>query len=455
MRCYHSFLQGGIGCLRGPVPGYNSSVCGGCGHYASAVMMTLLLQNTPQLADKAARWEKEVFIPLAANLSSAYPGLLRVTYMAERSVSDQIAIVDEQNGWIVAVSYAAMFLYIILALGRFPHPVATRSLLGLNGIIIVALSVATSIGILSAGGMHITMIVTEVVPFLILALGVDNMFILTKAFDTQWGAARRRQRRRLAASSGTSGADDDDDVIASSLGEALAEVGPTITAAAVSEMLAFAVGVTTGIPALVQFCAVAALAVAVDFVLQLTWFAAAVVLDARRQAAGRLDLLPCIRLKNTHSWYKYAPEEEPAVVTTSSAHDSTDTAQGRGGGAKGVAPLLSDQHLEGHAHSYADASAALGTEGNGSGDDEAAHDGSLSGRFWGCVLRGGYVRRFMTRWYAPFLLSTPVRVVVLAAYCAALGTAIYGVTQLQMGLEQQLAMPTGSYLKDYFDDQGG
>jgi hypothetical protein len=42
------------------VYGYNSSICGGCGHSASAMMVTLLLQNTPELADKAARWEQEV-----------------------------------------------------------------------------------------------------------------------------------------------------------------------------------------------------------------------------------------------------------------------------------------------------------------------------------------------------------------------------------------------------------
>ena len=42
--------------------------------------------------------------------------------------------------------------------------------------------------------------------------------------------------------------------------DALADVGPSITAAALSEFLAFAVGATTDIPALEQFCIVAAVA---------------------------------------------------------------------------------------------------------------------------------------------------------------------------------------------------
>ena len=111
-----------------------------------------------------------------------YSGL-RTSYLAQRSVQDQIIVIGDQNAWVVAVSYIAMFVYIVLALGKFPHPVATRASLSFQGIMIVIMSVAGGIGACSWFGMHITMIVTEVVPFLILALGVDNMFIITKAFD--------------------------------------------------------------------------------------------------------------------------------------------------------------------------------------------------------------------------------------------------------------------------------
>ena len=38
-----------------------------------------------------------------------------------------------QNAWVVVISYVAMFIYVSLALGKFPHPVASRILLGLQG----------------------------------------------------------------------------------------------------------------------------------------------------------------------------------------------------------------------------------------------------------------------------------------------------------------------------------
>ena len=41
--------------------------------------------------------------------------------------------VGTQNAYVVVISYVAMFIYVSLALGKFPHPVASRALLGLQG----------------------------------------------------------------------------------------------------------------------------------------------------------------------------------------------------------------------------------------------------------------------------------------------------------------------------------
>jgi hypothetical protein len=57
--------------------------------------------------------------------------------------------------------------------------------LGAAGVLIVAASVAGALGLCSMFGMWSTLIVMEVIPFLVLAVGVDNMFVLAHALNRQ------------------------------------------------------------------------------------------------------------------------------------------------------------------------------------------------------------------------------------------------------------------------------
>ena len=55
--------------------------------------------------------------------------------------------------------------------------------LGLCGVLIVLMSVASSIGFFSYLHIPATLIIIEVVPFLVLAVGVDNVFILVHSYS--------------------------------------------------------------------------------------------------------------------------------------------------------------------------------------------------------------------------------------------------------------------------------
>lgn len=55
--------------------------------------------------------------------------------------------------------------------------------LGLAGVLIVIVSVLSSLGIFCFAGVPATLIIIEVIPFLVLAVGVDNIFILVQAFQ--------------------------------------------------------------------------------------------------------------------------------------------------------------------------------------------------------------------------------------------------------------------------------
>ena len=63
------------------------------------------------------------------------------------------------------------------------HSFPTRRSSDLSGVTIVLLSVAASLGMYSYMGVPATLIIIEVVPFLVLAVGVDNIFILVQAYQ--------------------------------------------------------------------------------------------------------------------------------------------------------------------------------------------------------------------------------------------------------------------------------
>ena len=116
------------------------------------------------------------------------------------------------------------------------------------------------------------MISFEVVPFLILAIGCDNMFLIARA--------ERNVPRYVTA-------------IDERIGFAMKEIGPSIFTAALCESIAFFIGLLTDVPALRNFCLVAGLGVIADFFLQLLIFVAALAVDKHRIADGRRDLICC------------------------------------------------------------------------------------------------------------------------------------------------------------------
>jgi len=116
------------------------------------------------------------------------------------------------------------------------------------------------------------MIAAEVVPFLILAIGVDNMFLISRAEREIPETITNVEER---------------------IGFAMKEIGPSIFTAAFCEALAFFIGLFTDVPALQNFCLVAGLAVVIDFFLQMTIFVGALAIDNKRIQNDRADLICC------------------------------------------------------------------------------------------------------------------------------------------------------------------
>ena len=199
--------------------------------------------------------------------------------------------------------------------------VNSKFTLGLFGILVVLVSVASSVGLFSLLGVKVTLIIAEVIPFLVLAVGVDNVFLLVHELDRQnalhgptssatGSAGGRAARGQLT--SGDSFEDDlldgaaDEDVempspshlpVEERVARALSRMGPSILLSALTETVAFGLGALVPMPAVRNFALYAAGSVLLDALLQVTVFVSAMALDLKRVEATRMDCFPCVRLQ--------------------------------------------------------------------------------------------------------------------------------------------------------------
>lgn len=180
--------------------------------------------------------------------------------------------------------------------------VESKFVLALWSIVIVLLSVSTSVGLFSLLGVKITLIIAEVIPFLVLAIGVDNVFILAHELSRQNSKAYSAMSRSGAGFAEADGDDYDEDEIgglpspAERVAKALGRMGPSILLSAACETVAFALGAIVGMPAVRNFAIYAAGAVAINTLLQITILVSAMAIDLRRVESNRIDCFPCAKL---------------------------------------------------------------------------------------------------------------------------------------------------------------
>ncbi|XP_037082633.1 NPC intracellular cholesterol transporter 1-like [Pollicipes pollicipes] len=244
---------------------------------ATALLITFLVHNEYDASQlgPALAWE-QAFLDFIGSYS--HPNM-DIAYMAERSIEDEIARESESDTSTVLISYLIMFAYISIALGQYNGSsrllIDSKITLGLGGVIIVLLSVMASLGVYGLVGVSGTLIVIEVIPFLVLAVGVDNIFILVQAYQ--------RESQRPTES------------LEQFIGRVVGEVAPSMLLSSTSESACFFLGALIDMPAVRSFALFAGLALLFDFLLQITCFVSLLTMDARRQDANRFDILCCVR----------------------------------------------------------------------------------------------------------------------------------------------------------------
>ena len=180
------------------------------------------------------------------------------------------------------IGFLIMFIYVQIMLGRFSW-LEQRGILALAGLSCIALAIGFTYGFCSALGLFYGPL-HGFVPFLLLGIGVDDMFVIMKCFDNL--SAEEKNLHSV-------------DDIPGAMSMTMRRAGVAITVTSLTDFMVFAIGGTTVLPALRSFCLWCGVGVLAVYFFQLTIFAGSLALDTRRLMQQRNGWCLCIKHKNT------------------------------------------------------------------------------------------------------------------------------------------------------------
>ena len=194
---------------------------------ATALQMVYLMSDPTDDSenDKVLKWEK-MFIDKVESLEDTL-SCFKVHYSSERSLDDAIAESSGSDVTLVSITFSLMITFACVMLGKFLNPLTGHSLFANAGVLAVALGILAGFGLAMWCGVPFVSIV-GVLPFLVLGIGIDDMFILVDELD--------RQPRDMS--------------VTETIKAVMSHSGATVTMTTITDLVAFAVSTSTSFPAI-------------------------------------------------------------------------------------------------------------------------------------------------------------------------------------------------------------
>ncbi|KAJ0391575.1 hypothetical protein P43SY_010874 [Pythium insidiosum] len=375
---------------------------------SKAMVSTALVYNYYELEknEPAVNWEREYVDNLKQE--AATNELFDLYFMTESSVQDEIDRSSKGDILPIAMSYTLMIIYVSLGTNRWTFSKTffrtSKITVGFLGIVTIMLAVASTIGIFMWCGAKLQLVIMEVVPFLTLAIGVDNIFLLVHAVARIETRLREEQPALFEGILG--GAKAAELTTAVVVSEAVGYIGPSIFMASFAESVAFAFGCISPMPAVLWFAAFSAVAVILNWLLQMTLLLVIITLDKRRELIGKYDIFCCSRPVTSEN--EDSPER-PLSVDALVPHS--------------VEPKTPEDPAT-----------------RRTGSRMAIHADGASNCVNACL-----------DFYTNLLANKIIKLVVLLGFSTWTILSIVSIEKIDHGLQQAESMPSGSYLIDYFN----
>uniref|UniRef100_A0A671TMG3 Patched 1 n=1 Tax=Sparus aurata TaxID=8175 RepID=A0A671TMG3_SPAAU len=357
----------------------------------------------------------------------------------------------------VASGYLLMLAYACLTMLRWDCA-KSQGAVGLAGVLLVTLSVAAGLGLCSLLGISFNAATTQVLPFLALGVGVDDVFLLAHAFS------ETGQNKRIPFEDRT--------------GECLKRTGASVALTSISNVTAFFMAALIPIPALRAFSLQAAVVVVFNFAMVLLIFPAILSMDLYRREDRRFDIFCCFysRYSPPPSYHTPPPSYRtppPSYSSPPPSYSSHGFAQQTQITMQSTVQLRTEYDPRTQAFyttaeprsqisvtssvPQGDAASATGQspENNSSTRDLLSQygEGSLGLRCLEPSCSRWTLASFAERHYAPFLLKPTTKMVVIGLFLCLLGVSLYGTTQVRDGLELTDIVPRETSEYDFIGAQ--
>uniref|UniRef100_A0A3Q4HDH2 Patched 2 n=1 Tax=Neolamprologus brichardi TaxID=32507 RepID=A0A3Q4HDH2_NEOBR len=328
----------------------------------------------------------------------------------------------------VAGGYLLMLAYACVTMLRWDCA-KSQGAVGLAGVLLVALSVAAGLGLCSLLGLSFNAATTQVLPFLALGIGVDDMFLLAHSFTETESNIPFKERT----------------------GDCLRRTGTSVALTSINNMIAFFMAALVPIPALRAFSLQAAIVVVFNFAMVLLIFPAILSLDLHRREDKRLDILCCLYSPCSDRVIHLSPQElsdageHTQITTTVQAFTQCDAA-----GQHIVTILPPTSQISTNPYG-----SQLFTPTSSSTRDLLAQvEDSRSGKK--CVplpFLHWNLSNFAREKYAPLLLKPKSKAAVVVLFLCLLGLSLYGTTMVHDGLYLTDIVPRDTKEYDFIDAQ--
>jgi hypothetical protein len=222
-------------------------------------------QKTYDKKDESHSKSHEAWLSILRDITGGQVGILNSEITATKEVVLQFVPKESSNKFLtqrflLASAYVAVFVWLCRGLIKIQN-VHSRFGLAFTALLELVISMTLAISICALCGVRLTLVPWEVLPFVVVVIGSESMFVLTNAIIST----------PISLS------------VTTRVATGLAKVGVAIAVTVMSDVILMsAIMMLVDVRAVREFCIFAIFALFVDFFMQMTFFATVLSIDLQR-----------------------------------------------------------------------------------------------------------------------------------------------------------------------------